>query len=231
MKPNSPVRYRIFPKHPEAHLFEVTCTVEDPESEGQRFALPAWIPGSYMIREFARHVDTITARTGRRPLPIAKLDKHTWITAPCEGPITVSMEVYAWDLSVRGAHLDTGHGFFNGPCVFLRVLEREERPCEVDILRPTGARYGKWQVATSMRRHTAPAHGFGTYKARDYDELIDHPVEMGNFTLASFKAAGVPHEVAITGRHSADMDRLCRDLKRLCEYQINLFGAPAPMDR
>jgi len=231
MKNLRPIHYRIFPKSPEAHLFEVTCTVDDPDPDGQRFALPAWIPGSYMIREFARHVVTIAAKVGRRPLAVTKLDKHTWMAAPTAGPLTVTMVVYAWDLSVRGAHLDTGHGFFNGPCVFLRVLGREHQPCEVDILRPTGARYGKWQLATGMRRHTAPPHGFGTYKARDYDELIDHPVEMGTFTLAAFKAAGVPHEVAITGRHSADVDRLCRDLKKLCEYQIHLFGAPAPMDR
>ena len=71
------IHYRIFPKNPEAHLFEVTCTVEDPDPEGQRFALPAWIPGSYMIREFARHVVAISAKAGRRPLAIAKLDKST----------------------------------------------------------------------------------------------------------------------------------------------------------
>ena len=122
MKNLRPIHYRIFPKSPEAHLFEVTCTVDDPDPDGQRFALPAWIPGSYMIREFARHVVTITAKAGRRPLAVAKLDKHTWMAAPSAGPITVTMVVYAWDLSVRGAHLDTGHGFFNGPCVFLRVL-------------------------------------------------------------------------------------------------------------
>jgi predicted metalloprotease with PDZ domain len=205
--------------------------VDEPDPQGQRFALPAWIPGSYMIREFARHVVAITARTGRKPLPIVKLDKHTWIAAPTDGSITVTIEVYAWDLSVRGAHLDTSHGFFNGPCVFLRVLGQEDRPCEVDILRPTGARYGKWQVATALQRRTAPAYGFGTYKAASYDELIDHPVEMGTFALATFKAYGVPHDVAITGRQHADLDRLCRDLKRLCEYQIRLFGEPAPMDR
>jgi predicted metalloprotease with PDZ domain len=231
MRHASPVRYRIVPSHPEAHLFEVSCTVEQPDPAGQAFQLPAWIPGSYMIREFARHVVSISAHRGRRPARIVKLDKHTWVVEPSDGPVRVTITVYAWDLSVRGAHLDTSHGFFNGPCVFLQVLGQERRPCEVEIAPPRGARYRDWKVATAMKRRGAPAYGFGIYGAADYDELIDHPVEMGSFTLATFQAHGVPHDVAITGRHRADMDRLCRDLKRLCEWQIDLFGRPAPMER
>ena len=79
-------------------------------------------------------------------------------------PGAVTMEVYAWDLSVRGAHLDTTHAFFNGPSVFLRVLGREPRACEVEILPPKGARYRDWRVATAMRRTARRCHGFGTYR-------------------------------------------------------------------
>ena len=89
--PKPPLQYTIRPKSLEAHLFEVTCTVADPDPNGQRFQLPAWIPGSYLIRDFARHVVSIRAQTGRRQLPIAKLDKHTWITPPESGPVTVTM--------------------------------------------------------------------------------------------------------------------------------------------
>src|SRR5581483_4613820 len=130
-----------------------------------------------------------------------------------------------------GAHLDTTHAFFNGPSVFLKVEGREDDPCEVEILPPKGARYRSWRVATAMRRKDAGPNGFGTYRADNYDELIDHPVEIGAFTLPAFRACGVPHGVALTGRHRADMDRLCRDLKVLCETQIRFFGEPAPMDR
>ena len=231
MNDNTPIRYRVLPKHPDAHLFEVSCRVEDPDPSGQRFALPAWIPGSYLIRDYARHVVSIRAQSGRRAVPLAKLDKHTWVAAPCSGRLTVTIEVYAWDLSVRGAHLDASHGFFNGAALFLRLLGREQRPCEVDILRPIGARYRNWQVATAMPRKSAPAHGFGVYRAADYDELIDHPVQMGAFALADFSACGVRHEIAISGRHDADLGRLCRDLKRLCEWHIRLFEEPPPMQR
>ncbi|MGH8730973.1 MAG: M61 family metallopeptidase [Burkholderiales bacterium] len=229
MKP--PIRYEIFPSHPEAHLFEVRCTVADPDPAGQKFSLPTWIPGSYLIREFAKNVVRIRASSGRRILPITKLDKNTWQVAPTNGPVTVTLEVYAWDLSVRGAHLDTNHAFFNGPSVFLKIEGRENDPCEVEILPPKGGRYRNWRIATAMSRKGAKPYGFGTYQADHYDELIDHPVEIGTFTLATFKACGVPHEIAITGRHRADMKRLCHDLKVLCETQIRFFGEPAPMER
>lgn len=227
----TPIRYAVFPAHPEAHLFEVRCTVSEPDPAGQVFSLPTWIPGSYLIREFARNVVRIRAHSGRKLLPLKKLDKNSWQVAPHAGPVTVTMEVYAWDLSVRGAHLDTSHGFFNGPSLFLKVAGRDDDPCEVEILPPKGARYRGWRVATALREQGAKRYGFGAYAAANYDELIDHPVEMGSFDLATFRAAGVQHDIAITGRHRADLRRLARDLKTLCETQIDFFGGKAPMDR
>jgi predicted metalloprotease with PDZ domain len=216
---------------PEAHLYRVDCTVADPDPPGQEFSLAAWIPGSYMIREFARHVVSIRAESRGKPVAIEKLDKHTWRAHACAGPLTVSCEIYARDSSVRGAYLDTRQAFFNGACVFLRPRGREDAPCELEILRPRGARYRNWIVVTAMPRAEAKLHGFGSYAAADYDELIDHPVAMGELTLAGFRARGVPHDVAIAGRHRADMPRLARDLKRLCEHHIGFFGGVAPMRR
>jgi len=226
----SSIRYTIVAARPEAHLYRVTCAIAEPDSAGQQFALPAWAPGSYMIREFARHIVSIRAQCRGQSVGIEKLDKHTWRAEPVAGPLVVSCEVYAWDLSVRGAHLDTTHAFFNGACVFLRVLGQESAACELEIVQPKGARYRKWRVATAMSRRGAKPWGFGTYIAADYDELIDHPVEMGEFTLASFRAGGVPHDIVITGRYAADTRKLQRDLKRLCEHHIRFFG-PAPMKR
>ena len=232
----APVRYTITPSHPEAHLFEVTCTVAVPDPAGQRFALPAWIPGSYMIREFARHIVRIRAESDGRRVALKKLDKHTWQAAPCAGILTLSYEVYAWDLSVRCAHLDTSHGFFNGSQVFLAVAGAEQGDHLVDIRPPAGEAYRGWRVATTLaeargQKGAARRHGFGLYRARDYDELIDHPVEMGHFELVKFEAAGVAHEMAITGRIRADLKRLAADLKKICAWQIRLFGAPAPFAR
>jgi len=231
MSDSPPVRYRILPVQPDAHLFEVACTVADPAPRGQAFSLPAWIPGSYMVRDFARNVVWLRAACDGRPVSVEKTDKQTWRCAPCDGPLTLTYEVYAGELSVRAAHLDTTHGYFNGTGVFILPDGREGRECVVDILPPPGEAYRDWRVATAMATDGARPHGFGSYRAGDYEELVDHPVEMGRFSLAGFEACGVPHEVAITGRHRADMDRLCKDLTRICEHQVRLFGEPAPMGR
>lgn len=197
--------------------------------------LPAWIPGSYMIREFARSIVRITALAGGRKVWLEKIDKHTWRAAPAT-QIELAYEVYAWDLSVRAAHLDETHGFFNGASVFLLPIGHEHERCTVDILPPAGAAYRNWRVATGL----SPArgtrrHAFGTYEARNYDELIDCPVEIGDFELGRFDVLGVPHEIAITGQvPKLDMQRLTTDLTRICETQVKLFeprGRAAPFSR
>ncbi|MFO1200732.1 MAG: PDZ domain-containing protein [Burkholderiaceae bacterium] len=230
----APLAYRIRPVDPAAHLFEVTLDVERPDPQGQRFALPAWIPGSYLVRDFARHVVSIEARSGARRVALEKTDKHTWRAAPVRGSLRLAWRVYAWDLSVRGAHLDTTHGFFNGTSVFLRVIGRDDAPCAVRIEPPEGDEYRDWRVATSLPRAGAREWGFGEYRASSYDELIDHPVEMGRFDVCSFDAEGSAHHVVLTGRHDCDRERLARDLAAVCSAQIRLFEPSvrrAPFER
>ena len=218
--------YRIVPANPQAHYFEVRCTVARPDADGQIFALPAWVPGSYLIREFARHIVEIRAEENGSRVALEKLDKHTWRAAPCSGALILVYTVYALDLSVRAAHLDETHGFFNGTSVFLRVAGAEDAPHVVDIAPPAGAVYRSWRVATALPELAARRHGFGTYRAANYDELIDHPVEMGNFLLERFDACGVPHEIAITGRTTRlDSARLVADLATICSAQIRFFHA------
>ncbi|HEY0878595.1 MAG TPA: PDZ domain-containing protein [Zeimonas sp.] len=229
------MRYRITPIDPNAHRFEVELLIAYPDPQGQQVAMPAWTPGSYMIREFARNVVSIEASSasGRR-IALRKLDKATWQAVRCDEALRIRYQVYAWDLSVRAAHLDSTHGFFNGPSVFLRAIGHESLPCELQIDPPAGDGYDDWRVATTMPSAGAREHAFGAYRARDYAELIDHPVEMGRFTLASFDVGGARHEIAITGRHDADADRLCRDLRRVCGEQVRLFEPRrrrAPFDR
>jgi len=229
------IHYTIRPHDLALHLFEVTLTVSHPDPEGQVLSLPAWIPGSYMIREFARHIVQIRAEADGRKVRLTKLDKHSWRAARCKGELNITYQVYAWDLSVRAAHLDQTHGFFNGTSVFLQVDGKELLPHVVDIQPPEGEAYAGWRVATSLPELKARRHRFGTYIAQDYDELIDHPVEMGEFSLITFEAHGVPHEMAITGRvPNLDTERLANDLQKICEHQIALFeprSKRAPMSR
>ena len=232
------IRYTIEPVDLAGHLFQVRLEIAQPCADGQVLSLPAWIPGSYMIRDFARNIVSLGASAGGRAVKTEKLDKQRWRCArvPAGETLVVDYTVYAWDLSVRAAHLDQTHGFFNGTSVFLCVEGQAEHACLVDIRPPAKGAIGTWKVATALReakghKGAARRHGFGLYEAADYDELIDHPVEMGAFTLARFEAGGIAHEVVLTGRHDCDTERLCADLAKICQWQIDLFGGVPPMDR
>ena len=122
------IHYRIQPCDSHAHLFEVTVSITDPNPEGQVLSLPNWIPGSYMIRDFSRNIVQLEAYSGDQPVVLERIDKSCWC-APAElSQITVRYQVYAWDLSVRAAHLDNLHAFFNGTSVYLGVGGQEHTP-------------------------------------------------------------------------------------------------------
>jgi len=226
------IQYILQAADPKGHLFDVTLDVSGLSDEPQCVSLPAWIPGSYMIRDFARHIIEIRADDGKRRIALDKLDKHRWRARPRAGRLRLRYRVYAWDLSVRGAHFDEAHAFFNGTSVFLRVDAHQSAPCRLRLEPPSHA--DDWRVATTLPRAGARPWGFGDYEAADYDELIDHPVEMGRFEVAGFDAGGARHEIVVTGQHDGDLARFARDLQPICAAQARLFeprGGRAPIER
>ncbi len=225
------IQYQIKPQNPNAHLFNVVLSVSTPDPDGQSFSLPNWIPGSYMIRDYSKNIVEIQAFAGGQKVALEKTGKSSWKSAPGLLELELRYSVYAWDLSVRAAHLDAHHGFFNGTSVFIEATGFEGQPIQLEILRPDGDAYKAWKVASSLNADEVDDQGFGKYTVADYDELLDHPVEMGEFTRVSFDACGVVHDVVLTGRFDADLDRICADLKTICEYHMHFFGLPAPVDK
>lgn len=227
-----PLRYTLYADAPHTHRFRVDVHVAAPDPAGQELMLPAWIPGSYMIRDFAKNVVALSARAADgQALSVDKLDKDHWRCAPCVGALTVSLEIHALDLSVRTAYLDTRRAYFNGTALFPRLPQQADQPCELEIRLPQGAEYARWRVATALPALDVDGAGAGLYRAADYDELVDSPVEIGEQLRAQFIACDVPHEIVITGQVRVDLDRLSRDLKAICEQHIRFFGEPAPMSR
>ena len=224
------ISYAIDATETAAHTFSVELTVPTP-ARAQTLSLPAWIPGSYLVREFARHLSGVVAEQGGRPVRMRQLDKASWAAA-CIGDadLVVRYRVYAFDLSVRAAFLDAARGFFNGTGVCLRVHGRES---EAHALTLAGLPAG-WDVATSLTPADAGASTRG-YVAADYDELVDHPVELGRFWRGSFVAAGVPHAFVVTGAlPDFDGDRLLADTTRICEKEIAFWhgeAGRAPFER
>ncbi len=209
------IDYRIRIQSAAAHRYAVTLTIPEPQAE-QIVSLPVWIPGSYMVREFGRHLSAFEARQGRQARGVEPLDKTTW-RVRCEGraALVLSYEVYAFDTSVRTAYLDIKRGFFNGTSVCLRVHGGEALPHR---LRLEGLPRG-WQVATAMAADADA--GKRRYIAQGYDELVDHPFELGTFWHGQFTAAGIVHEWVVAGAlPSFDGQRLLADARRICEAEI-----------
>ena len=218
--------YTVTAKNLHAHLFEVELKLQNPNPLGQVFSLPNWIPGSYLIRDFAKNIVSIQARSGSQALLIKKLDKNHWISAPCQEEITLSYEVYAFDLSVRSAYLTNERAFFNGTSMFLLPLGFENEQCELHILPANSAQtLGNWSCATGLKKTKE-----FNFIANNYQDLIDHPVEMADFTLFDFEVQNVKHQMAITGMHNTDIKRLQQDLKTICEHHVSFFKNSMPFD-
>lgn len=228
------IEYDVMGSQPLSHQFTVRMTVPSPDAHGQKVSLPTWIPGSYFIRDFARHVTAIKAFSGKdftKAVSIEKLNSHVWQAEPVTGPLLLEYTVYAYDTSVRGAYLDDEQAFINPCSLLLMVHGQENNPCKVKLSPPDVLSASNWRVATTLTPLDAKPLGFGWYQAASYDELIDKPIQMGNFELIEFSAKGIPHTVAITGVHNGDLNRLTLDLQKICEEHLNLFGAPYPFSR
>ena len=218
------LHYHIRPYSLEQHLWQVRLCFQQSETETISLSLPNWVPGSYMIREFARHIVAIEARGNGQPAQLVQSDKNTWQLAATPGEWTIEYHVYAFDLSVRGAWLTRERGFFDGACVFLRHHQRQHEPCTLHIDNLPG----DWGIATSMNTGDAKY----TFQAASYADLIDHPVETGTLMRLPFSAGGIEHEIVISG-HSGGFDaaRLQHDVAKICAAQLAFFPAPAPFRR
>ncbi len=193
-------------------------------------SLPNWIPGSYMIRDYSRHLSRLHASCNGQELQVEKLDKSSWQVQPCDGPLSIRYQVYAWDLSVRGSHVDRTHCYFNGPCVFLEVAGQSDAAHWLDVAVP-GHAGEQWTLATSLRPHDVDQRGFGQYAADSYADLIDHPVEIAALKSLSFAVAGIPHRFVLNGAGSFDEARFISDVGQVLSELHLLLGTPVDLDR
>ena len=231
MKKKSPTRARaaLAPVHfciealsHSAHLWQVTLTIAQPAAV-QDLALPVWIPGSYLVREFSKHLQGLRATQGGRNVALTQTGKASWqLRCDSAQALQVQYQVYAFDNSVRTAWLDDVRGFFNATSLCLRVAGQTDGPQRIEVL--ASAAMGGWQVATGLAPVRTDARGFGTYQAVDYDELADCPFELGAFWSGEFVACGIAHRLVVAGAlPSFDGERLLADTRTICETQIRFW--------
>ncbi|UUM29075.1 PDZ domain-containing protein [Acinetobacter colistiniresistens] len=204
------------------HLIHVTLRFL--ANPNQELWLPTWIPGSYLIREFSKHIESVKASDeAGRLLSIKKTEKNRWRLFNTDHElITVEYDVYAYDLSVRGAYVDQTRLYVNPACVCLGLKDQEQSPCELEIFLPDELKH--FQIATGLPNKSLVKGRF-TLKSDNYDQLIDSPFELADQTRFSFQAHGIPHEFVISGKHSTNLTRLQTDIEKICQTEIQMFGS------
>ncbi|MDS7933396.1 M61 family peptidase [Acinetobacter sp. V91_7] len=204
------------------HLVHVT--IRFLANPNQELWLPTWIPGSYLIREFSKHIESVKAYDeAGRMLDIKKTSKNRWRLFNTDHELmTIEYDVYAYDLSVRGAYVDQTRLYINPACVCLALEGQEQSACEVEVFLPDELKH--FQLATGLASKSLVKGRF-TLKADDYDQLIDSPFELADQTRFSFETHGIEHEFVISGPHNANVDRLKADIEKICAAEINMFGS------
>ena len=220
------IQYQISPLNPNSHLFEVLLSFKSTINQSYTLTLPAWLPGSYMIRDFAKNITEIAAvNSVGAVIELTKTDKQTWLLQASDEQVQVRYQVFAFDLSVRTAYLDSQRGFFNGSSTFLQVEELSAQPCQLKIQPSALAEHNQWRVATGLPREKGTEkYQFGNYIADNYQHLIDCPVAIGEFDSTEFTVEGVVHHLVFTSKHYGDTQQLAVDVSKLCQHHINLFG-------
>lgn len=220
------LHYVVSLPEPETHYFYVRWHIEGELPDHLTICLPVWTPGSYLIREFSRHLVGLTAESSLGRVTVSQKDKACWdlAMAPGIGRLSISYRVYAYELSVRTSHLDDSHGYFNGATLFVYHPEWKPAPATLEIQAPEG-----WQVATALE---PVAHkNRPVFFAPDYDTLIDCPVEIGQFKRYSMTLQGVPHDLVIWGEGPVPAERLTQDIPRLVQSASEIFGSALPYSR
>ena len=204
------------------HLIHVTLRfVADPT---QVLSLPTWIPGSYLIREFSKHIESVRAYDEEgRLLEIQKFEKNKWRLFNTDHElITVEYDVYAYDLSVRGAYVDQTRLYVNPACACLGLEGQEDKAVEVELFLPDELKH--FQLATGMTSKSLVKGRF-TLKAKNYAELIDAPFELAEQSRFGFEANGIPHEFVVSGKHAMNAARMQQDIEKICATEIQMFGS------
>lgn len=231
------INYQVAIPQPESHLFEVTLHLKDWQLPILDLKMPVWTPGSYLVREYAKHLQDFSVQAGEQTLPWRKLSKNHWqvetSATQARGErreargnysqpdtITVRYRVFAHELSVRTNHLDATHGYFNGAALFFRIPGFEQQSIRVTIEPPQQ----QWRVTTPLP--VIPGE-LNTFKASDFDTLVDSFFEIGCHELHSFEVLGKLHELAIWGKGNTNPAKIISDIEKIIQVEAKLFdGLP-----
>lgn len=229
----APIKYKVSIENPLKHQFKIQITFTPNTDKLMHISLPNWIPGSYMIRDFAKHVLELKAHDKNGELCLTTISKNRFAINHNQQEITVSYLYYAFDMSVRKAYLDQEFGFINPASALFCIDELKHQECLVELIKPNHPLITNWQPASGLSgvEHNE-CFAWGDYSANNYLELTDYPILFGELDVAEFSVADTPHYLVTVGQHFGDVQRAAQDLKPLCQYHIDMFdGLPQGVDK
>jgi predicted metalloprotease with PDZ domain len=217
------ITYIVSMPRPHTHLLEVEVRIKSASPMAEmELVMPVWTPGSYLIREFERHVqDFVATSVAGQPLTWNKINKNTWrVAALGAREWRASYRVYANELSVRTNELNSDHAFWNNAALLMYPEGFLHAPSTLQVVAPQ-----HWKVATGLP--TVSGHK-NSFRAENFDVLYDSPVEVSNFKTLSFEVKGVPHRIVIDGEGNYDPERMRADVKKIVETEVALMGGEIP---
>lgn len=211
------INYTLSMSKPNTHYFEVEMTVSGLSSPTLLVKMPVWAPGSYLIREFPKNVNTVSAADEKGvSREVTKISKNAWeINTKDAKSITIRYDVYAFELSVRTSFLDDSHGYLNGTSVFMYVDGHKDVKGKLHVNPHPSFK----KISTALK-----ADGANSFSFSGYDELVDCPIEIGNQETFQFEAGGVNHTVAMYGAGNYDIPTLQKDMARIVEAETKAMG-------
>jgi predicted metalloprotease with PDZ domain len=217
------ISYTLKMPRPQNHYFQVEMQVEQVKQKTATVKLPVWAPGSYLVREFSRHLNQVKAYSLQgAALPLIKKTKNAWeIDLKGQTSFVLKYEVYAFELSVRTSFLDETHGFVSGPSMFMYLDGHKETGGEL-LVQPHASFK---RISTGLTQKSEVKQGNNqTFTFENYDQLVDCPIEIGNQYEFDFEAAGVKHTVAMYGEGNFDPERLKEDMAKIVEEETKVVG-------
>ncbi len=224
--PKTNIVYELSMSEPWTHYFEVSMTLNDIEKidalnkkDYIDFKMPVWTPGSYLVREYAKNVESVKVSDGKKDLKFEKISKNTWRVYGKNAKIIISYKVYSFELSVRNSFLDDSHGYLNGASMFFYIPELKMSPSILTI-KP----YKNWNtISTGLKRVSDKDF---TYFSPDFDILVDSPIEIGTHKVLNFKALGIPHTIALYSNAPllADEKLTVETFKKVTEAAASVVG-------
>jgi len=213
----APIRYRVAMPEPHSHEFHVTIEIPSlPQRRSLDIIFPVWAPGSYLVRDFSRHIYDLEVHAGAKRLAVERLDKSRWRIPTAGRPVTIRYRVFAFETSVRTSVLDDSHAFLNGTSLFFLIDGEVDRACVLELEPPAG-----WRISTALPALRGRTKSF---RANGYDELVDSPVEVGQHEWYVFRIGAVRFEVALQGHSNADRARMLAALRAIVGVTGAMFG-------